>query len=425
MSAEIVQFLMAKYTSFLQETEKDQNRIPLRKIFEEIKIALEKKIHPSMDIPTRDILMDCLYKLNDAFIECQMLSQSRRKCGILTCSPKELFFLVKIKRDLNKIKGNLIKFVPEASTASSSLDGQVRRENSEHSNYETADISEYYGFKDRIEEIVKSLQQKSEDGLNRIGIVGMGGSGKTTLAQLVLNNAEVQKEFSPRIWVPLSQTVNNQVDIERYILEHLLQELGEKEGAYEQTTDASIQSLLLSLNKHLSGKKYLIVFDDVWHINSWYEQLGNWQLQIEEECNDRLDYGLPKGYGGGIIVTGRLEQVVKKMVGEDNLFQLSAPVLDSDSCWSIFMAAVKQYGTPEDHPTITKMKHEILKKCYGLPLAAKAIGEIISHWRHLGINQIDYGWGHSVNVFAAEGSIVSAGIVGASPTANNGTRLTI
>ncbi|PIA38075.1 hypothetical protein AQUCO_02800012v1 [Aquilegia coerulea] len=378
MSAEIVQFLMAKYTSSLQETaEKDQNPIPLRKIFEEIKIVLEQKIHSSIGIQTRDDLMDCLYKLNDAFTECQMLSRNRRKCGLPTCSPKELFFLVKIKRELYKIKEALIKNVPAGSTASSSLDGQVERENSEHSNYATADTSEYYGFEDRMEEILKLLQQKSEDGLNRIGIVGMGGSGKTTLAQLVLNNAEVQKEFSPRIWVPLSQTVNNQVDIKRNILEHLLQELGEDEGAYEQTMDTSIHSLLITLNRQLSGKKYLIVFDDVYHINSWYEHLGNCQLQIEE-CDDRLDYGLPKGYGGGIIVTSRVQQVIKRMVGVENLYQLSAPVLDSKNCWSVFIAAVKKHGVPEDNPTITRMKHEIVEKCYGLPLAAKTLGEIIS-----------------------------------------------
>ncbi|PIA50772.1 hypothetical protein AQUCO_01200191v1 [Aquilegia coerulea] len=47
----------------------------------------------------------------------------------------------------------------------------------------------------------------------------------------------------------------------------------------------------------------------------------------------------------------------------------------------------------------------------------------LSDWRHLGIDQIDYGWGHSVNVIAAGGSIVPAGLVGVSPTVNNGTRL--
>ncbi|PIA57889.1 hypothetical protein AQUCO_00500065v1 [Aquilegia coerulea] len=375
MSVEIVQFLMTKFTTALQETGKDQNQIPLRKYFEEIKVDLEKKIHSSTHIPARDILIDCLYKLNDAFIECQMMSQ--RKCCLSTYySPKELFSLVKIKRGLSKIEDCLRK-VPDASTASSSCDGLVRRQTYEHS-YETADTSECYGFKDRMEEIIKLLQRESEDGLNRIGIVGMGGSGKSTLAQLVLNSAEVQKEFSPRIWVPLSQTIDQDSDIKEYVLEHLLLELGEEEGPYEQqTTDTSVHSLLISLNKQLSGKKYLIVFDDVWYVNTWYEQLGSCQVQIDE-LDDQLDYGLPKGCGGGIIVTSRIEQVVKKMVGEENLHGLLAPVLNSDDCWSIFKATLKKNGTHADHPTIAKMKHEIVEKCHGLPLAAKTLGDIIS-----------------------------------------------
>ncbi|KAF5948421.1 hypothetical protein HYC85_014378 [Camellia sinensis] len=42
--------------------------------------------------------------------------------------------------------------------------------------------------------------------LHRVGIVGMGGLGKTTITQTIFNDTHVIAHFEKRIWVSISQT---------------------------------------------------------------------------------------------------------------------------------------------------------------------------------------------------------------------------
>ncbi|KAA8525211.1 hypothetical protein F0562_006925 [Nyssa sinensis] len=92
-----------------------------------------------------------------------------------------------------------------------------------------------------------------------------------------------------------------------------------------------------------------------------------------------LSHSLPKGSGGAIIVTSRLEEVASRMVGEQNLVRLQ-PTLDAKACWSIFMDSIrrKEYLTCDNVSAIEKMKDDIVDTCDGLPLAAITLAEIIS-----------------------------------------------
>lgn len=47
-----------------------------------------------------------------------------------------------------------------------------------------------------------------------------------------------------------------------------------------------------------------------------------------------LAFGLPKGYGGAVIVNGWSDKLVEKMVGKENLHHL-LPLTDED-CWAVF-----------------------------------------------------------------------------------------
>ncbi|KAJ4794951.1 Disease resistance protein RGA2 [Rhynchospora pubera] len=89
-----------------------------------------------------------------------------------------------------------------------------------------------------------------------ITIVGMGGVGKTTLAQLVYNDPLIRCYFDMTGWVYVSP----QFDVIR-ITKEVLETISDK--AYNGFTGLSaIQQALL---KEIKGKKLLLVLDDVWN----------------------------------------------------------------------------------------------------------------------------------------------------------------
>ncbi|XP_056175764.1 disease resistance RPP13-like protein 4 [Syzygium oleosum] len=139
--------------------------------------------------------------------------------------------------------------------------------------------------------------------------------------------------------------------------------------------ETNLSALVALLYKHLWGKKYLIVLDGVCNADDeWYSDLGL-SLSNMVHWGDRLAHGLPKGYGGGVIVTCRNEEMARKMVGEDNLHQIM-PLSDPKICRAIFKNSAKQQGKQIDSTKVLELQEDIKNQCAGLPLAAKIMGQI-------------------------------------------------
>lgn len=105
-------------------------------------------------------------------------------------------------------------------------------------------------------------------------IVGIGGVGKTTLAQLVYNDGRVHESFELKAWVCVS---------ENYDSFEILKAIFGQVSWFTCDTQ-NLNSLQTKIRKILKGKKFLLVLDDVWNenCNDWVELLKGFECGVQE-----------------------------------------------------------------------------------------------------------------------------------------------
>ncbi|XP_043705567.1 disease resistance protein RGA2-like [Telopea speciosissima] len=86
-------------------------------------------------------------------------------------------------------------------------------------------------------------------------IVGMGGLGKTTLAQLVFNDPLTKDHFDLRMWVCVS---------EQFEVERLLKEIIESAASGAKCDASNLDVITRNLQEKLMGQRFLLVRDNVW-----------------------------------------------------------------------------------------------------------------------------------------------------------------
>ncbi|PIN21530.1 hypothetical protein CDL12_05776 [Handroanthus impetiginosus] len=206
------------------------------------------------------------------------------------------------------------------------------------------------GFDEHLIRIMDELTGYKSD-LQILPIVGMGGIGKTTLARNVFENSLIAYHFHVRLWVRISQGYS--ID---GILLGLLQDMGVCEK--DKKSGEDLAELGEKLYKSLSGRKYLIVMDDVWSRDVW---------------NDIKLFFPDNKSGSRIMVTTRLLNVVGSL-GCHNPYLLD--FLDEDQSWNLFCEEAFTEGCP---PELEEIGKKIARSCRGLPLAIVVIGGLLSN----------------------------------------------
>ncbi|KAM5552066.1 putative disease resistance protein [Rosa sericea] len=232
---------------------------------------------------------------------------------------------------------------------------QVRQQARMRETTSLVDDSDVYG-RDKDKETIIALllsDDAAEDKVGVVPIVGMGGIGKTTLAQLVYNDARVKEEFDLRAWV----CVSDYFDILR-ITQAIYASITSQTCAITE-----LDLLQVKLKQALATKKFLIVHDDIWN-----ENYNHWDLL-------RLPFG-SGAHGSKILVTTRNSAVASTM-GTLPTYHLGH--VSEEDCWLLFArhAFRNADALTTEHPDLANIGRKIVQKCNDLPLAAKSLGGLL------------------------------------------------
>ncbi|XP_021741149.1 disease resistance protein RGA2-like [Chenopodium quinoa] len=312
-------------------------------------------------------IQEAIYEAEDLFDEFVLIAAQKQLLEpddtYIKRSP--LTFDNRVSQGLEKIKKNLdaIYYNNQFSFKHDPQPIRNRRPDTCSYAYESGVI----GRENELEKIVGMLLDPSNDkrDVSFLSIVGRGGLGKTTLAQLVFNDPRITSAFSWRKWTCVGCQDQIELDVKQVLCKILGQD---HEGSNYMERVQSI------IRKQLAGQRYLIILDDV-----WFENRNQW-------C-DLVKYLAGGQRGCWIMVTTRSHTTAMMVDGAVHELQ----IFSKENCWRLFeqMAfTTDQSSNPPDE--LVEIGRKIVDGCARFPLAVKVAGSLLygqdrSRWQSVQI----------------------------------------
>ncbi|XP_058743697.1 disease resistance protein RGA2-like [Vicia villosa] len=255
----------------------------------------------------------------------------------------------KIQKKFNDVVKDMIGLNLNPNAVVSEKSNSVNRETSSY-----MPESNIIGREDDKKKIVSLLRQShGNQNVSVVAITGIGGLGKTALAQLVYNDAEVAKIFEKHMWV----CVSNKFDV-KTIVKKMLESLTES----EISDKLPLENMQKMLRDNLTGKKYLLVLDDIWN-----ESFEKWtQLRIYLKCGAQ---------DSKVVVTTRTK-IVAQIMGASVSYTLDG--LNPIQSWSLLKNIITNGDeTKEMNHILEPIGKKIAEKCRGVPLVIKTLGGLL------------------------------------------------
>ncbi|XP_078149595.1 disease resistance protein RPP13-like isoform X4 [Carex rostrata] len=301
-------------------------------------------------------LRDVAYRIEDAtdtfFLKVGYKDSSfLQKLKKLYKKPLEVYFLHKLGTELDNIQNELEEiFKSRVNYGISDLQveskGEMINMPLRRATYQQVDETEVVGLEADKKNILKLLHPDETCRRAVITVVGPGGLGKTTLANMVYKSARADFEYHRML--PISQQFSL-VDLLRKMI-----------SVWE---NHDVEDLIIKLKCFLSSKRYLIILDDVWEVDLWN--------QLKDVLPDVKN-------GSRVLMTTRSIDVAKSAESKMAPYELN--FLDNRKSLDLFLRKALPYQQPgEECPSdLLELADTLSKKCKGLPLALIILGGILS-----------------------------------------------
>ncbi|TXG69451.1 hypothetical protein EZV62_004386 [Acer yangbiense] len=215
----------------------------------------------------------------------------------------------------------------------------------------------YEDFESRRSTVDGILNELCHPGVNMVGVHGMGGIGKTTLAREVGKQAEEQKLFDAVVFVEISDKPDT-IKIQEAIADKLGLEFRER------SESGRARTLCERLKKE---SKLLLILDNIWK-----------GLELDK-------VGIPFGNdhpGCKLLLTARSIDVLPNVMSSKKNFPIDG--LNEKEAWDLFN---KVAGACIEQDNLQSLAFDVAKRCGGLPIAivtiAKALKDKPVHaWRN-------------------------------------------